>query len=52
LLIFGQTHLYMLDGSVEGDDGEIIDAQDAPKKAFFIPGSKLEIRGPQRAQRW
>jgi hypothetical protein len=52
LLIFGRTHLYMLDGLVENDDGEIVDAQDAPKKLFFVPGSIMEIHGSQRAQRW
>jgi len=52
LLIFGRTHLYMLDGLVESDDGEVIDALDAPKKLFFVPGSAVELKGPQRAQRW
>jgi hypothetical protein len=52
LLIFGQTHLYMLDGLVESDDGEVIDALDAPKKLFFVPGSIVELKGPQKAQRW
>ncbi|EPQ51421.1 beach-domain-containing protein [Gloeophyllum trabeum ATCC 11539] len=52
LLILGRTHLYMLDGLVEKDDGEVIDAKDAPKKLFLIPGSILELNGPQRAQRW
>ena len=52
LLIFGRTHLYMLDGLVESDDGEVIDALDAPKKIFFVPGSIVELHDPQRAQRW
>ncbi|KZT70568.1 beach-domain-containing protein [Daedalea quercina L-15889] len=52
LLIFGQTHLYMLDGLVQNDDGEVIDAHDAPKRLFFVPGSIIELNGPQRAQRW
>ncbi|TFY62229.1 hypothetical protein EVJ58_g3994 [Rhodofomes roseus] len=52
LLILGQTHLYMLDGLVQDDDGEVIDAHDAPKRLFFVPGSILELNGPQRAQRW
>ncbi|KZT25814.1 beach-domain-containing protein [Neolentinus lepideus HHB14362 ss-1] len=52
LLILGRTHLYMLDGLVENDDGEVIDAKDAPKKLFLIPGSILELNGTQRAQRW
>ncbi|VDB88447.1 unnamed protein product [Peniophora sp. CBMAI 1063] len=53
LLILGRTHLYMLDGLVENDDGEVIDAQDAPKKLFFVPGSHLEIHNAAlHAQRW
>ena len=42
----------MLDGLVENDDGEVISAQDAPKRLFFVPGSIVELDGPQRAQRW
>ncbi|KAJ2916640.1 hypothetical protein MD484_g3777, partial [Candolleomyces efflorescens] len=52
LLIVGRTHVYMLDGVVENDDGEVIDAHDAPKRLLFIPGSIVELDGPQRAQRW
>lgn len=52
LLIIGRTHLYMLDGLVENDDGEVIEAHDAPKRLFFVPGSIVELDGPQRAQRW
>jgi len=52
LLIIGRTHLYMLDGLVEGEDGEVIDAHEAPKQLFFVPGSIIELDGPQRAQRW
>lgn len=52
LLIFGRTHLYMLDGLMENDDGEIIDVHEAPEKLFFVPGSIVELDGPQRAQRW
>ncbi|KAF5339895.1 hypothetical protein D9611_009101 [Ephemerocybe angulata] len=52
LLIIGRTHIYMLDGVVENDDGEVIDAHDAPKRLLFIPGSIVELDGPQRAQRW
>jgi hypothetical protein len=51
-LIIGRTHLYMIDGLVEDDDGEVIAAQDAPKRLFFVPGSIVEVDGPQRAQRW
>ena len=52
LFIFGRTHLYMLDGLVESDDGEVIDASEAPRRLFFVPGSILELSGPQRAHRW
>jgi len=52
LLIFGRTHLYMLDGLTENDNGEVVDVSEAPKKLFFVPGSIIELNGPQRAQRW
>ncbi|KAI0067044.1 beach-domain-containing protein [Artomyces pyxidatus] len=52
LLIFGKTHLYMLDGLVENDEGEVIDAQDAPRRLLFVPGSIMELNGVQRAHRW
>ncbi|KAH8809671.1 beach-domain-containing protein [Flagelloscypha sp. PMI_526] len=52
LLIIGKTHVYMLDGIVENEEGEVIDAHDAPKSLFFVPGSIVELDGPQRAQRW
>jgi hypothetical protein len=42
----------MLDGLAENDDGEVIDAHDAPKGLFFVPGSIVELDGPQKAQRW
>ncbi|KAF8444038.1 hypothetical protein L210DRAFT_3445126 [Boletus edulis BED1] len=52
LLIFGRTHLYMLDGLIENDVGELIDAVDAPKGMFFVAGSTPHLRSPQRARRW
>ncbi|KAI9573033.1 hypothetical protein HD554DRAFT_2058344 [Boletus coccyginus] len=52
LLIFGHTHLYMLDGLIENDVGELIDAVDAPKGMFFVAGSTSHLRSPQRARRW
>jgi len=52
LLILGRTHIYMLDGVVENEEGEVIDAHEAPKRLLFIPGSIVELNGPQRAQRW
>ena len=42
----------MLDGVVENEEGEVIDAHDAPKRLLFIPGSIVELDGPQRARRW
>lgn len=51
-MICGRTHIYMLDGLVENEDGEVVDAHDASKKLFFVPGSIVELNGPQRAQRW
>ncbi|KAN0082499.1 hypothetical protein V8E55_008294 [Tylopilus felleus] len=52
LLIFGHIHLYMLDGLIENDVGELIDAVDAPKGMFFVAGSTPHLRNPQRARRW
>ncbi|CAL1710979.1 unnamed protein product [Somion occarium] len=52
LLIFGRTHLYMFDGVVQNHEGEVIDANEAPKELFFVPGSTPELNGPQTAQRW
>ncbi|PPQ75051.1 hypothetical protein CVT24_010464 [Panaeolus cyanescens] len=52
LLILGRTHIYMLDGVVESEGGEVIDAHDAPKRLLFVPGSIVELDGPQKAQRW
>jgi len=37
---------------VENDEGEVIDACDAPKNVFAVPGTVLELDGIQRAQRW
>lgn len=50
--MIGRSHLYMLDGLVENSDGEVIDAHDAPKQLFFVPGSVVELNGPQKAERW
>lgn len=52
LLILGKTHLYMLDGLLVQDDGEIIEAQDAPKDILLVPGTIVELDGQQPAQRW
>lgn len=42
----------MLDGLVEGHDGEVIEAKDAPRNLFSVPGTMIELDGIQRAQRW
>lgn len=52
LLIFGRNNLYFLDGLVENDDGEVIDAHYAPRKLLFVPGSTVELDGRQGALRW
>ncbi|EJC99617.1 beach-domain-containing protein [Fomitiporia mediterranea MF3/22] len=52
LLILGRTHLYMLDGLVENEDGEIVEACHAPRNLFSVPGSVLELDGGQSAQKW
>ena len=52
LLIFGRNNLYFLDGLVENDDGEVIDAHSAPRKLLFIPGSTVELDGRQVALHW
>lgn len=52
MLIFGRTHLYMLEGLVENSEGEVIDAGNAPEGLFLISGSAVDIRNSQRAQRW
>lgn len=41
----------MFDGLVKKDE-EVIDAHDAPKTLFFIPGSTMEFSGPKKARRW
>lgn len=52
LLILGKTHLYMLDGLLQQEDGEIIEAHDAPKDVLLVPGTIVELDGQQPAQRW
>ncbi|KAG2130962.1 uncharacterized protein EDB93DRAFT_1108252 [Suillus bovinus] len=52
MLIFGHTHLYMLEGLVENSEGKVIDAGDAPEGLFLISGSAVDVRNSQRAQRW
>jgi hypothetical protein len=52
LLIFGRTHVYMLEGLVENGEGEVIEASSMPEGMFLISGSTVDFRNPQRAQRW
>ncbi|KAI6121096.1 hypothetical protein F5141DRAFT_1210770 [Pisolithus sp. B1] len=52
LLIFGKGHLYMLEGLVEDESGEVINAADAPKDMFFVSGSASRLRSSQPALRW
>lgn len=42
----------MLDGVVESDEGEIIDAHDAPESLFSAPGGIVGLGIPQRVFRW
>ncbi|KAH8110248.1 P-loop containing nucleoside triphosphate hydrolase protein [Phellopilus nigrolimitatus] len=51
LIDSGPQPCYMLDGLVENEDGEVIEARDAPKNLFTVPGSVLELDGKQRAQK-
>ncbi|KAG1840423.1 hypothetical protein C8R48DRAFT_76471 [Suillus tomentosus] len=50
MLIFGCTHLYMLEGLMENSEGKVIDAGDAPEGLFLISGSAVDVRNLQRAQ--
>ncbi|KAH7890525.1 hypothetical protein F5I97DRAFT_1922982 [Phlebopus sp. FC_14] len=52
LLIFGSGYIYMLDGLVENEAGEVIDAAEAPKGLFYVAGSIPHEPTTQRAQRW
>ncbi|KAI6126006.1 hypothetical protein EDD17DRAFT_1521466 [Pisolithus thermaeus] len=52
LLIFGKSHLYMLEGLVEDESGEVINAADAPKDMFFVSGSGSRLRSSRPALRW
>ncbi|KIK26284.1 hypothetical protein PISMIDRAFT_271223 [Pisolithus microcarpus 441] len=52
LLIFGKSHLYILEGLIEDESGEVINAADAPKDMFFVSGSTSWIRSSQPALRW
>ena len=51
-MLIGRSHIYTLDGVVENDEGEVIAAHGTPKRLLFIPGSLVELDGPQGAWRW
>ena len=42
----------MLDGLVQDTNGEVIEARDAPRNLFSVPGSVLELDGNHRALKW
>ena len=50
LLVLGNTYLYMLDGLLVREGGEMIGAQDPPKDVLLV--RTVELDGMQRAQRW
>ncbi|KAL5513687.1 BPH1 [Sanghuangporus vaninii] len=52
LLLLGHSHVYMLDGLVENNDGEVVEASEAPTNLLTVPGSVLELDGKQGAQKW
>ncbi|KAG8936117.1 hypothetical protein FRC02_004435 [Tulasnella sp. 418] len=52
LLILGKTHIYIIEGLVEGQDGEILNMRDAPKDVLSVPGSLLDVDHTQKPQRW
>ncbi|TDL19109.1 beach-domain-containing protein [Rickenella mellea] len=52
LLILGRHCLYMMDGLVENEDGEVVDVHDVPSDLLSVPGTLLELDGRQRARYW
>ena len=52
LLVLGKTCLYIFSGFVELDDGELIDARDAPPDLFILPTSLLPTSSVQEPLRW
>ena len=52
LPLLGRSHLYMLDGLVESEDGEVIDARDPTQDLFAVPGSIPELNGKHKVQKW
>lgn len=52
LLVLGRTNIYMCDGFIENDDGEVINAHDAPHKIFVVPGSSMQLDQSQTCDQW
>ncbi|KAG8739840.1 hypothetical protein FRC10_005070 [Ceratobasidium sp. 414] len=52
LIIMGKTHLYLVDGLYQNQQGEIVAAVEAPKDAFLIPGVALELDNSRLTQKW
>ncbi|QRW11722.1 beige protein [Ceratobasidium sp. AG-Ba] len=52
LIIMGKTHLYLIDGLYQNQQGDIVAAIEAPKDAFLIPGVALEFDNSRLTQKW
>ncbi|KAG8791696.1 hypothetical protein FRC12_008394, partial [Ceratobasidium sp. 428] len=52
LIIMGKTHLYLVDGLYQNQQGDIVAAVEAPKDAFLIPGVALEFDSSRLTQKW
>jgi hypothetical protein len=52
LIIMGKTHLYLVDGLYQNQQGDIVAAVEAPKDAFLIPGVALELDSSRLTQKW
>ncbi|KAF8696543.1 Beach protein, partial [Rhizoctonia solani] len=52
LIIMGKTHLYLVDGLYQNQQGDIVAAIEAPKDAFLIPGVALELENSRLTQKW
>ncbi|CAE6451233.1 unnamed protein product [Rhizoctonia solani] len=52
LIIMGKTHLYLVDGLYQNQQGDIVAAIEAPKEVFLIPGVALELENSRLTQKW
>ncbi|KAG9085009.1 hypothetical protein FRC06_003772 [Ceratobasidium sp. 370] len=52
LIIMGKTHLYLVDGLYQNQQGDIVATVEAPKDAFLIPGVALELDNSRLTQKW